>query len=509
MQAWPETHNQISLILPGNKTMATRPRLDVDEIDSILQFEHPHASTPPDRLFGAGIAMVDALVIIGSGLAVLSVRFGAAPPFVPSSDPAWQHHFGVLLVFAVLAVLMSNAHGLYEVMQRRSALDEAMCLLRSIVLAALFLTAFLYFERATQVSRLVVGCIAVVGFCNVLAWRLVKRNLVHRQMISGYGCRNVLVLGAGRTARELSQYLDKNPQLGRRVCGFLDDQEENRLAPGVLGRIVDFDKAILKNFVDEVVITIPMSLEAIRRVVLLGRERRVGVKVVPEWPDGLGWSCRVQQWGDFPLINLHERDFPAVSLAVKRLIDIIFSACALVLFAPVFLGVAVVIKLDSNGGVFYRSKRVGRRGLEFDCFKFRTMLPGAEKLQLELERLNERSSILFKMTNDPRVTPVGRWLRKYSIDEIPQFWNVLKGDMSIVGPRPPIPNEVRRYELEHLKRIDMTPGMTGLWQITARCNPSFHRYVQCDLEYAANWSLKLDLQIMLKTIPVVLKGTGQ
>jgi exopolysaccharide biosynthesis polyprenyl glycosylphosphotransferase len=492
--------------------MPTRPTPNPFEPSVISHFERSRASTSPDRFFAFGIAVVDALVILSSGLIVLYIRFAGELASQSSSfwsDPGYDHHLGVLLVFTVLTVLMSNTHGLYEVVQRRSAVDEAVCLVQSTAIAALLLTALLYFAKATQVSRLTVGCTAVLALLALLIWRLVKRNIVYRQMIRGYGCRNVLVYGAGQTGREFSQYLNRNPQLGYKVCGFLDDRKEQYGRSGVLGSVADFRAVAMEHFVDEIVITTAMSNEAIQEIVLMAQESGIGVKVVPAWMEGHGLTSRVQQWGEFPVISLHEHHFPAVSLALKRIIDIVFSISSLVLLAPIFLVVAVLIKCDSKGSIIYRSKRVGRRGREFDCYKFRTMVPDAEQRRTELERLNERNVIIFKIKHDPRVTRVGRWLRKYSIDELPQFWNVLKGDMSVVGPRPPIPSEVRHYELEHMKRIDMTPGITGLWQITARCNPSFHRYLQCDLEYTSNWSLKLDLMIMLKTVPVVLKGTGQ
>jgi exopolysaccharide biosynthesis polyprenyl glycosylphosphotransferase len=493
--------------------MATQPRQQLDEPGFFPSAYNPHLVTSSsDRLFGLGIAFLDLLLIVLSGVVVLYEYYLALPASEHTkswffAEPMCQRHLGVFLVFAVLTVLSINSRGLHKVIERRSALDEALSLLQAVVFAAVLLTALLYVSKATDVSRLIVGSTAMVAFVALLSWRLAKRKVVHRQMVSGYGCRNVLIVGAGEAGRRLSRFLKANPQLGYRVCGFLDD--EPRTNATVLGCTSDFESVAMANFVDEVVITIPAPNDAIRQILLTAREHKLGVKLVPGWLESLGWNCRVQQLGIFPVITLQEHHIPALSLALKRLIDIVFSACALIVLAPFFLVLAIVIRLDSKGEIIYRSKRVGRRGREFECYKFRTMVRDAEQRQPELELLNERTTILFKIKNDPRLTRLGRWLRKYSIDELPQFWNVLKGDMSIVGPRPPIPSEVRRYQLEHLKRIDMTPGITGLWQITARCNPSFQKYLQCDLEYTSNWSLKLDLKIMLKTIPVVLKGTGQ
>ena len=194
---------------------------------------------------------------------------------------------------------------------------------------------------------------------------------------------------------------------------------------------------------------------------------------------------------------------------MKRSVDILFAGLALTASFPVWLAIAIAIKLDSPGPAIYRSTRVGKKSAAFTCLKFRTMIERAGALQEELRERNERDGVLFKMENDPRITRVGRFLRKYSLDELPQFWNVLKGDMSLVGPRPSLPTEVVQYELEHLRRLTVLPGITGLWQVEARRDPSFEKYIKLDTEYVDRWSFWLDLKIMLKTPEVVFGGTGQ
>jgi lipopolysaccharide/colanic/teichoic acid biosynthesis glycosyltransferase len=172
------------------------------------------------------------------------------------------------------------------------------------------------------------------------------------------------------------------------------------------------------------------------------------------------------------------------------------------------LAVAIAVKLDSNGPVFYLSDRIGKKGRVFRCIKFRTMVRDAEKRRSDVMHMNERDGVLFKITNDPRITRLGRTLRKYSLDELPQLFNVFCGDMSIVGPRPPIASEVREYKLNHLRRLDVTPGITGLWQVQARQDPSFDNYISLDVTYIENWSIWLDVKIITRTIGVVLAGTG-
>ncbi len=213
-------------------------------------------------------------------------------------------------------------------------------------------------------------------------------------------------------------------------------------------------------------------------------------------------------YGTFPSVvdpNLP----PAWSLAVKRLMDIVLGSAAILVAVPLMCAVAVVIRFDSPGPVLYRSARVGRKGSVFTCYKFRTMQADADATKEELRSRNERDGAFFKIAGDPRITRCGRWLRRYSLDELPQFWNVLQGDMSLVGPRPHPVDDVARYGVRDFQRLGFTPAMTGLWQITARSDPSFKRCVALDVEYIKRWSLLLDFWILARTLPAVLRGSGQ
>jgi exopolysaccharide biosynthesis polyprenyl glycosylphosphotransferase len=195
-------------------------------------------------------------------------------------------------------------------------------------------------------------------------------------------------------------------------------------------------------------------------------------------------------------------------MVMKRILDIVASSVTLVLTLPVLIAIAIAVHADSDGPIFYMSERIGKKGRVFRCIKFRTMVSDAEKRRTEVLHMNERDAVLFKITNDPRITRLGRFLRKYSLDELPQLLNVLRGDMSLVGPRPPIASEVKRYELNHLRRLDVVPGITGLWQVQARQDPSFDSYISLDRAYIENWSLWLDVKILVRTIGVVASGTG-
>ena len=208
------------------------------------------------------------------------------------------------------------------------------------------------------------------------------------------------------------------------------------------------------------------------------------------------------------LTHAHSRTRRPLALAVKRTLDLGLGSASMLLLSPLFVAVAAAIKLQFDGPIFYSSERVGEGGRLFRCHKFRTMVRNADSLRHEIAHLNEREGILFKISKDPRVTPLGTMLRKYSLDELPQLFNVLRGEMSLVGPRPPLSSEVDQYEPHHLRRLSVMPGMTGLWQVEARSNPSFDSYIALDCKYADDWSLWLDLKILARTLRVVLLGTG-
>jgi exopolysaccharide biosynthesis polyprenyl glycosylphosphotransferase len=234
----------------------------------------------------------------------------------------------------------------------------------------------------------------------------------------------------------------------------------------------------------------------------------IQLRLVPDLHQGVAWRNPNECIDRFPATLPQRRAIGGISLLVKRGTDILISGLTLLLLLPLLLVISIAIKLDSTGPVLYSSERLGKKGQVFRCFKFRSMICDADKHRAEIMHLNERDGVLFKVSNDPRTTKVGRILRRYSIDELPQFVNVLRGDMSIVGPRPALAGEVRNYKATHLRRFDVIPGITGLWQVQARQDPSFDSYISLDLSYIDNWSIWLDLKIIMRTISVVLSGTG-
>jgi exopolysaccharide biosynthesis polyprenyl glycosylphosphotransferase len=408
---------------------------------------------------------------------------------------------------AVLVTLFCQNYGLYRAHRTRRFLDEAQVIGKSLLLSSLLLMGFVLLAGLDSISWKVVFVSGLVDFGSMLGWRYHEFNRTERYIADGIGTRNVLIVGAGVLGRQVAECLERNRHLGYVVKGFLDDAHPD--GASVLGRVEDLSQVARAHFVDEIVIAMAWESEAAARAAIEARRQRLNVKLVPHFYGGIGWRAPLEYLGDIPAFSLHREPIPSVALLVKRIIDVIFAATGLLTLAPVFAVIALLIKLDSPGPVFYRSYRIGKKGRRFRFYKFRTMVVNAEELKAKLRAMNERRGPFFKMANDPRMTRVGRYLRRYSFDELPQFWNVLKGDMSLVGPRPHPLDDYQQYSLENLRRLDVMPGITGLWQVRARHVSSWDTNMALDLEYIEHWTPWLDIKIIAKTIPIVLKGLGQ
>ena len=415
-----------------------------------------------------------------------------------------------LLLFVMYLVFFARFYGLYRVNDNRSGLHEQRMTFQAVMTAGLVLCGTLYVFSGYAVSRIVVALTIVLTMALLMVRRAVFRKLRQRRFLQGLETRNVLIVGDGRVGHALRNHLEALPHMGFRFKGFvaLDERSEISGNPQVIGNIRNCVGLARSLFVDEIYFSTPADKETVIQVVEEARALGIDVRVVPDLYDGLAWNAPVEFIGQFPTIPLHRGDFPRGAFMMKRVIDVCLASLALLILSPVMVAIALMVRLDSSGPIFYRAERIGRKGRKFRCFKFRTMVPNADKLKKVLAHMNEREGVLFKISNDPRITKVGAKLRKYSLDEFPQLFNVLKGDMSLVGPRPPLASEVAKYDIAHLRRLDVLPGMTGLWQVEARQDPSFDSYISLDTAYVENWNLMLDLRIMARTISVVLQGTG-
>jgi exopolysaccharide biosynthesis polyprenyl glycosylphosphotransferase len=423
---------------------------------------------------------------------------------------------GILLAllagFTAALIMTSRRLHLYTPVRITSILREQRLSLQACFTSGLLLTGTLYLVHGQDISRTVVLVTLGLVTISLSVRRLVYRILIYRRFERGVGTRNVLIVGTGPEAHALRHHLDSIRHLGYTFKGFIDFPGTNSRFTSTSGDVVGTLDTLFslarKQFVDEIFFTTVCERGIVQEVLDKARTHGIDLRVVPDMYDGLAWNSPIEYIGQFPTIPLHTGHVPEVGLLLKRVLDVVMSAIAVILMSPILLAVAIAIKLDSHGPVFYSSERIGKRGRVFRCIKFRTMVRDAENRRADVMHMNEREGVLFKISNDPRITRLGRFLRKYSIDELPQFFNVLRGDMSIVGPRPPLASEVKEYKLTHLRRLDVMPGVTGLWQVQGRQDPSFDSYISLDVTYIENWSIWLDLKIIGRTIGVVLAGTG-
>jgi len=296
-----------------------------------------------------------------------------------------------------------------------------------------------------------------------------------------------------------------HPGMERVFCGFLDDRKP--LGKDIIGRTMHLAQLARTGFVDEVILAAPHDRDLTLRVLHAAQRLRLDVKLALDL-FGCEPAREMERIGGIPVISLHEERLPVVGLLLKRALDVVAAVVSLLLLSPALGLIAILIKLNSSGPALYAAQRAGRKGRAFRCYKFRTMVKDADVLKNELRVQNQRQGPFFKIKDDPRITRIGRFLRRYSVDELPQLFNVLKGEMSLVGPRPHPLDDFSAYTIEHLPRLDVTPGITGLWQVTARRDPSFQAGMHLDVEYIQRWSFGLDLKILWKTVWEVLRGSG-
>lgn len=470
------------------------------------------------RNFSATIlawAIIDVLTVFLASFLALKLRqiFFQSPSHL-LHDSALAGSLSVFLMyvgwFAVCLIFFSRSYHLYSPIEGRSGINEQRLTLQAALVSGLVLCGTLYLTRGEVVSRAIIVFMIVITAGLLCARRALWRSMVYSRYREGVATQNVMIIGSGRVAQALRNHLESLRHLGFRFKGFiaLSPEEVEHGDPDIIGELENCLPLARGLFVDEIFISVPTDKHKVIQLVEEAREYDIDVRVVPDLYDGLAWNASIEYVGQFPTIPLHRRDFAVGSYMLKRALDICVSSLLLLLLAPMLAVIALLVRLDSGGPIFYKARRIGRKGRVFYCYKFRTMVPDADARKHEVAHLNERDSVLFKVVNDPRITRVGKYLRKYSLDEIPQFWNVIRGDMSLVGPRPPMAAEVEQYDLSHLRRLDVLPGITGLWQVEARQDPSFDSYISLDTAYVENWSLWLDLKILVRTVSVVLGGTG-
>jgi len=417
------------------------------------------------------------------------------------------------LTLTAILLIVFVMERVYSPRRGRPWLDEMYVIFRGTVtgIATMILLSLVY--RPSLQSRLIFAYDALIIVILLGASRLLIRAVMARLRKHGIGVDRLLVVGAGEIGRAVMRNIVAQPELGYQLIGFVDDAPEK--AHTDLGRIKalgdtgQISELISGLAIDEVAITLPWTARRkVLNIIAQCEKHNVRVKIVPDLFQLSLSQVDTDDINGVPLIGIKETSIRGWNLAIKRAIDIVGSILVLLLLWPFFALVALLIKLDSPGPVIFKQMRVGRGGKEFTVYKFRTMYKGAESYQASLQSLSESSGPLFKMRDDPRRTRVGRLLRRASLDELPQLYNVLRGEMSLVGPRPGMPAEVAQYQDWHMKRLQASPGMTGLWQVSGRSELTFDEMVLLDLYYIENWSLLLDFKILMRTIPAWLSARG-
>lgn len=422
----------------------------------------------------------------------------------------WSAYLSIQLILTAVLLAIFKIQGLYSRRARQNWADELGIIVWGTLVGIAVLIVGVFYFRPFSYSRLIFVYAWLIIVVLLATSRVVERAIRSYRRRKGIGLTRILVVGAGSVGRTIVQNVVAQPELGYHVVGLVDDERSDDLGRYEwLGRTEDVPALVTKHEVDEVIIALPAtSHRKISEILLACARQQVSFRIVPDFYQlGLN-QLDVVELNGIPLIGLSDNALRGSRLVLKRLLDVAVSATLLILTAPLIGLIALAIRLDSPGPIFVRQTRVGRYGKPFAFYKFRSMCQDADEKLKELIAQNEASGPVFKIRKDPRRTRVGRLIRRLSIDELPQLFNILRGDMSLVGPRPPFPWEVDQYEDWHRKRLEVPQGLTGLSQVSGRSDLPFDETALLDLWYIDNWSLTLDIKILLRTVPAVLLGRG-
>jgi exopolysaccharide biosynthesis polyprenyl glycosylphosphotransferase len=444
------------------------------------------------------VSFVVAHMLVGLFSGVESLSFYL--PLVPSLVLIW----GVLL----------NHFGMYHSFRARKLTEVMWIVLQSAAWSFLIFCGYIYVAKITGISRIFIGADFLITTLVLLLEKTAIVIMFHHARRKGFNFRRLLIVGSGKRVETFINTVSAHSEWGLHLIGLIDRSPdkigETVCDVAVIGTLEQIPQIVQNRVVDEVVFIVPRSwLEDIEKYIHFLEIGGIRVSVAVDYFELQIAKAKQTHLYGFPLLTFESAPDTIWLLMIKRACDIIGSLVGLVLLAPVFLVCALLVYCSSPGPILFRQIRSGRNGRLFTLYKFRTMVVGAEGKLEELRTHNEMKGPVFKMENDPRVTKVGKYLRKLSLDELPQLWNVFVGDMSLVGPRPALPSEIEKYEPWQRRRLSMRPGITCLWQVKGRNTiTDFDTWMKLDLEYIDNWSLTLDANIVLQTIPVVLFGIG-
>jgi exopolysaccharide biosynthesis polyprenyl glycosylphosphotransferase len=431
------------------------------------------------------------------------------------------NYYTVLLMIIIIWYPTFSLFDLYVSFRRQPFGRIFWNMAKAVSVGMLVLAFCMYIFKIKDVSRIMMGTFFLLDIGLLAVSKgIVYRILVHYRQ-KGFNFRNTLIMGSREMAKDVIDAIGDRLGAGYKILGCLEvDQDEvgKEVKNGikVIGTIHHMEKILCEQVVDELIFAIPLKeLKNADKYFTLAEEIGVSIRIIPDWQIRKlkrGREIATIQFEDFlgiPTMAFTTTPRKPAELLIKTAFDYVAAAIGFVLFLPFFLVISFSIKLASKGPVFFKQERCGLNGRRFQLYKFRTMIEDAEALKETVNAQNEMTGPVFKITDDPRITSLGRILRKLSLDEFPQIINVLKGEMSLVGPRPPIPSEVEEYEPWQRRRLSMKPGITCIWQVSERNGIDFGEWMKMDLRYIDKWSLWLDLKLLLQTIPTILMATGK
>jgi exopolysaccharide biosynthesis polyprenyl glycosylphosphotransferase len=464
-----------------------------------------------NRVVEGTVRLLDILCVVAAVPAAYYLRdllpVQAHGALVPLSE-----YWPFLVLTLLLWVAATWFFRIYESFRTRSVWPELGRIAKALVAVALVQIAAIFFLRLHEdVSRLFFGTYFLLACSLLVANRFVLRNVARSARRGGLNTRVFAVVGSGDLAHDVVATVADHPEWGLQFAGhILDAQGAGNPRPElVLGTVSQLGQILDDNVIDEVIFAVPRErLSSVEGAFRLCQEQGAGTRVCLDLFEVNGAHAALGEMDGLPMLSFNSAPTDEVALLFKRAFDVLSSSVAILLLSPAFIATAIAVKLDSPGPVFFRQTRVGKNGRPFKMLKFRSMHVDAEDRLDSLQVLNEASGPVFKMRNDPRVTRVGRVIRRTSLDELPQFLNVFSGEMSIVGPRPPVPAEVKKYQRWQRRRLSVKPGITCTWQVSGRSDISFDQWMKLDLEYIDTWSLWQDLRICVRTVPAVLLSRG-
>lgn len=455
-------------------------------------------------------------IVIGSAFLLaylirhnVSYRYSLNLELPPKLPPLKEYTWMTIIVIPVWISCLSY-FGMYKSVREKKFPDIFWCVSEASLFSILILSAIAALFNLDILSRTFV----IIFFICILFSLLIEKTFIlvtlHYIRRRGYNYRTLLVVGSGDRAKNFAHMVESHPQWGLKILGFIDEEEKVGMKVGnskVMDSFKNFSRILDEKEVSEVVFMLPRKwLPKLEDYIKICEKVGVKATIAVDFFNTSIAKPIVTELNGLPLLTLNTTPADEFQLFIKRIMDIVISLIALILSIPVFIIYSILLKLTSPGPVLFKQKRCGLYGKVFKLYKFRTMIVDADKMLDKIRDLNESDGPIFHSRNDPRVVPTGRILRKTSLDELPQLINVLKGDMSIVGPRPPLPEEVKEYERWQRRRLSLRPGIVCTWQVTRRFQPDFQKWMQMDIDYIDNWSLGLDIWILLKIFPAILKG---